>query len=100
MRLPFVPSSHGLLRALDSKSKVAPDVDSGLSFAKAAHFDAILVEFNLRSERRAHPRTGNGLQLIRKLRAMDIITPVLMLTAMEGELYETASLDAGADDLF
>ena len=77
---------------------IAPTVESGLSRAEAAQFDAILVEFNVRSKRRAHPRTGNGLQVVRQLRASDVIGPVLMFTAMEGELYETASLDAGADD--
>ena len=66
--------------------------------AQAARFDAILVEFNLRSEHRAHPRTGNGLQVVRQLRALEIKVPILIFTAMKGELYETASLDAGADD--
>jgi DNA-binding response OmpR family regulator len=86
------------LEGLGFKVEVAPDVESGLLCAEAAQFDAILVEFNLRSKRRAHPRTGNGLQLVRQLRALDVITPVLIFTAMEGELYETASLKAGADD--
>jgi DNA-binding response OmpR family regulator len=86
------------LEGLGFKVGVAPDVESGLSCAEAAQFDAILVEFNLRSERHSHPRTGNGLQLVRQLRALDVIAPVLMFTAMEGELYETASLNAGADD--
>jgi DNA-binding response OmpR family regulator len=66
--------------------------------ASTAQFDAILVEFNLRSERSAHPRTGNGLQVIRQLRASEITAPILMFTVMKGELYETASLDAGEDD--
>jgi DNA-binding response OmpR family regulator len=86
------------LEGLGFKVEVAPDVESGLSCAEGAQFDAILLEFNLRSKRRAHPRTGNGLQLVRQLRALDANTPVLMFTAMEGELYETASLNAGADD--
>ena len=86
------------LKGLGFEVEVAPDVESGLSSAEAARFDAILVEFNLRSERRSHPRAGNGLQLVRQLRALDLNTPVLMFTAMEGELYETASFDAGADD--
>jgi DNA-binding response OmpR family regulator len=86
------------LEGLGFEVEVAPDVESGLSRAEAAQFDAILVEFNLRSKRRAHPRTGNGLQLVRQLRALDANTPVLMFTAMEGEPYETASLNAGADD--
>jgi DNA-binding response OmpR family regulator len=86
------------LEGLGFEVEVAPNVESGLSCAEAAQFDAILVEINLRSERRAHPRAGNGLQLVRQLRALDVNTPVLMFTAMEGELYETASLNAGADD--
>jgi len=86
------------LNGLGFKVEVAPTVESGFSCAEAAQFDAILVEFNIRSESRAHPRTGNGLQLVRQLRASDVYTPVLMFTAMEGEVYETASLDAGADD--
>ena len=86
------------LEGLGFEVEVAPDVESGLSCAEAAQFDAILVEFNLRSKRRAHPRTGNGVQLVRQLRASDVNTPVLMFTAMEGELYEVASFNAGADD--
>jgi len=86
------------LVGLGFKVEVAPSVESGLSCAGTAQFDAILVEFNLRSERRPLPRAGNGLQLVRQLRDMGVITPVLMFTAMEGELYETASLNAGADD--
>jgi DNA-binding response OmpR family regulator len=86
------------LKGLGFEVAVAPDVESGLSCAESARFDAILVEFNLRSERRALPRAGNGLQLVRQLRASDIIAPVLMFTAMEGELYEATSFNAGADD--
>jgi DNA-binding response OmpR family regulator len=86
------------LEGLGFEVEVAPTVESGLSRAETAQFDAILVEFNLRSERHAHPRTGNGLQVVRQLRALEITTPILMFTAMKGELYETASLDAGADD--
>jgi two-component system OmpR family response regulator len=86
------------LEGLGFKVEVADTVESGLSCAEASRFDAILVEFNLRSKRRAHPRTGNGLQLVRQLRALEVTAPVLMFTAMVGEFYETASFDAGADD--
>jgi DNA-binding response OmpR family regulator len=77
---------------------VAPTVESRLSRAEAARFDAILVEFNVRTERGAYPRSGNGLKVIRQLRVLGVSAPVLMFTSMEGEFYETASLDAGADD--
>ena len=86
------------LEGLGFKVEVAPTVESGLSRAETARFDAILVEFNVRSERGVHPKSGNGLKVIRQLRALDIPVPVLMFTAMEGEFYETASLEAGADD--
>jgi DNA-binding response OmpR family regulator len=86
------------LEGLGFEVGLAPTVESDLSCVKAGQFDAILVEFNLRSERRAHSRSGNGLQVIRQLRALEVTAPVLMFTAMKGELYETASLDAGADD--
>jgi DNA-binding response OmpR family regulator len=86
------------LEGLGFEVELAPTVESGLFCAEARQFDAILVEFNLRSERRAHPRSGNGLQLVRQLRSLEVTAPILMFTAMKGKLYETASLDAGADD--
>jgi two-component system, OmpR family, response regulator len=86
------------LEGLGFKVEVAPTVESGLSRAGTTRFDAILMEFNVRSEREAHPRSGNGLKVVRQLRALDIPAPLLMFTAMEGEFYETASFDAGADD--
>jgi two-component system, OmpR family, response regulator len=85
------------LEGLGFKVEVASTVESGLSRAETARFDAILVEFNVRSERGAHPRSGNGLKVIRQLRALGIRAPVLMFTAMKGKFYETESLDAGAD---
>ena len=80
------------------KVEMAHSFESALNFIEEARFDAILVEFNLKSERAAHPRAGRGVQLVRQIRALGVNSPLLMLTVMEGELYETASLDAGADD--
>jgi DNA-binding response OmpR family regulator len=78
--------------------ETAHTVEAALDSTENAQFDAILLEFNLRSDLIAHPRTGNGLEVLRRLRTSHITTPVLMFTAMEGEPYETASLDAGADE--
>ena len=74
-------------------------VESALSLIQKKRLHAALLEFNLRSERHAHPRTGNGLQLICHLCDLEFKMPVLMFIAMEGQLYETASLDAGVDDI-
>ena len=86
------------LEGLGFEVEVAPTVESGLSRSEEAHFDAILVEFNLTSEWGAHPRTGGGVRLIRDLRKSGKRIPILVYTAMEGETYQAASLDAGADD--
>jgi two-component system OmpR family response regulator len=80
------------------KVEIAHSFESALEWCSKTPFDAILVEFNLRSERRTHPRVGKGIDLVRQMRAFDVAVPILMLTAMEGEWYETASFDAGADD--
>jgi DNA-binding response OmpR family regulator len=70
-------------------------------------FDLVMIEFDLSP----HPignavvepsksATGcwSGTGLIRELRAARVTAPILVHTMLEGELYETASLDAGADD--
>jgi DNA-binding response OmpR family regulator len=85
------------LEGLGFNVEVSLTAESGLSQAETARFDVILVEFNVRSER-GRSRSGNGLKVIRQLRALDIPAAVLMFTAMEGEFYETASLGAGADE--
>jgi two-component system, OmpR family, response regulator len=76
----------------------AHTLETALRSTRKTQFDAILLEFNLRSERRAHPTTGNSLKLVRQFRAMDVSVPVLIFTAMEGEPYESASFEAGADE--
>jgi DNA-binding response OmpR family regulator len=86
------------LRRFGFHVEAAHTVEAALRSVRRTQFDAILLEFNLKSERNAHPRTGNGLRLVHQLRTRKITSPVLVLTAMEGEPYETTSLDAGADD--
>src|ERR1039457_6518456 len=50
----------------------AHTLESALRSIRKAAFDAILLEFNLRSERRAHPTTGNSVKLVRQLRAIHV----------------------------
>jgi DNA-binding response OmpR family regulator len=86
------------LQELGYQVKVAHTFETALGSIRKARFDAILVEFNLRSECGAQPRTGGGIRLIQDLRKSGTTIPILVYTVMEGEIYETASLDAGADD--
>lgn len=66
------------------------DGETGLRLALAERFDLILLDINL-------PKM-NGLELCKRLRVTDEITPVLMLTALGMSDDIVTGLEAGADD--
>jgi DNA-binding response OmpR family regulator len=69
---------------------VALDGITGLWQAKEQAYDAIVLDIMLPGM--------NGYRVCAELRDAGIWTPVLMLTAKEGELDEAEALDTGADD--
>jgi two-component system, OmpR family, response regulator len=69
---------------------VARDGADGLALARGERFDLIVLDLRL-------PRL-NGFRFCKLLREGGDWTPVLVLTAMQGELDETAALEIGADD--
>jgi two-component system, OmpR family, response regulator len=87
-----------MLRRFRFRVETAGTLEKALRVLKSSRFEAILLEFNLRSKRKGHPRTGAGLEVVRRLRALGMMTPVLIFTAMEGEFYVEASLEAGANE--
>jgi two-component system OmpR family response regulator/two-component system copper resistance phosphate regulon response regulator CusR len=68
----------------------ARDGERGLELARTHKFDAIVLDILL-------PQT-NGLEVLRRLRAEGIQTPVLLLTALGSVDERVAGLKAGADD--
>jgi two-component system, OmpR family, response regulator len=62
----------------------------GLWMARENAYDAIVLDIML-------PGT-NGYRVCASLRAVGVWTPILMLTAKEGEWDEVEALDTGADD--
>src|SRR5438067_13488684 len=66
---------------------VALDGDEGLWLAKEAVYDAIVLDIMLPGQ--------NGFQVWSALRDANIWTPILMLTAKEGELAHAAALGTG-----
>lgn len=70
--------------------ETASDGLSGYLLARDEHFDAVVLDIML-------PEC-NGFQVCERLRADDVQTPILMLTAMDDELDEAEALDLGADD--
>jgi len=70
--------------------EVAHDGRSGLHRARESSFDVVVLDVMLPGL--------NGYEVCRTLRAEQDWTPVLMLTAKDGEYDETDAFDLGADD--
>ena len=68
----------------------AVDGEEGVWLASEQPYDAILLDIML-------PKL-NGFQVCAALRARGVWTPILMLTAKDGEHDEAEALDTGADD--
>jgi DNA-binding response OmpR family regulator len=80
-------------RGLDAEGftvDVAFDGENGLWLATEGSYDLILLDIMLPGR--------NGFLVCADLRARDIWTPIIMLTAKDGDLDEAEALDAGADD--
>lgn len=69
---------------------VAHDGVDGLWRAQEVAYDVIVLDLMLPGK--------NGFQVCRELRDGGVWTPILVLTAKDGELDETEALDTGADD--
>ncbi len=69
---------------------VAVDGDEGLSFVSKNVYDLIILDIMLPGI--------NGLELCKKIRQLDIHSPVLMLTAKDSVGDKVLGLDSGADD--
>src|ERR687896_2019293 len=97
MRILVVEDEKGLAAGLKKGLEadgfavdVALDGTDGLWMATEQTYDAIVLDIMLPGL--------NGYLLCSELRARDNWTPVLMLTAKDGELDEVEALDRGADD--
>jgi two-component system, OmpR family, response regulator len=85
--------ASGLKRGLEREGfavDVASDGAEGLWMAREGRYDAILLDILL-------PRM-NGFRVCAELRKSNVWTPILMLTAKDGDLDEAEALDTGADD--
>ena len=83
----------GLKRGLEAEGfavDIALDGDEGLWHAREQPYDAIVLDIMLPGM--------NGYRVCSTLRDDGNWTPILMLTAKDGEYDEAEALDAGADD--
>jgi DNA-binding response OmpR family regulator len=85
--------AEGLRRGLEAEgfaTDVAATGTDGLWMAREHPYDAIVLDIMLPGM--------NGYLVCRTLREEQVWTPILMLTAKDGELDEAEALDTGADD--
>ncbi|MFG1781494.1 response regulator transcription factor [Rhodococcus oryzae] len=69
---------------------VARDGFAGLEQAASGEFDVVVLDIMLPGM--------HGYQVLRELRAREVWTPVLMLSAKDGEYDQADAFDLGADD--
>ncbi|HKN51975.1 MAG TPA: response regulator transcription factor [Amycolatopsis sp.] len=77
------------LRAEDMDVVTAADGPSGLQLASTGSFDVVLLDIMLPGL--------SGYRVLERLRADGITTPVLMISAKDGEIDQADGLDLGAD---
>ena len=85
--------AHSLRDGLEEEGftvVLAHDGDEGFAVGSDPSIDVIVLDIML-------PKR-NGYRVCRDLRAAGVATPILMLTAKQGELDEAEALDTGADD--
>src|SRR5690348_11396473 len=69
---------------------VATDGETGFAAASGGAYDLVILDLGLPDV--------DGIEVCRRLRAADVSTPVLMLTARDEVEDRVIGLDAGADD--
>lgn len=86
--------AQAIKRGLEQESFSADmvhDGDSGLSYGLSGDYDAIILDWML-------PGSIDGMQVCEQLRAQNIKTPILMLTARDSVGAKVTGLNGGADD--
>ena len=78
------------LNDFDSILSTCTDGGEGLNLALSKPFDLIILDINL--------PTTDGLEICRTVRANQITTPIIMLTARADEIDKVVGLEVGADD--
>ncbi|ANC29606.1 Transcriptional regulatory protein TcrA [Isoptericola dokdonensis DS-3] len=69
---------------------VAPDGESGLTLALDGDHDVVVLDLMLPGR--------SGIEILREMRAEEVWTPVLVLSAKDSDADVTRGLDVGADD--
>ena len=88
--LPIANAVRAMLEARKFAVDVATDGIAGLDYLMRETYDAAVVDVVLPGK--------TGFEIVREARAVDVHTPVLMLTARDAVEARVRGLDSGADD--
>lgn len=98
MRILIIEDEHKIARALKKALEqesyavdVAYDGDDGYAMATTEPYDAMIID-------RMLPGEYDGLSILKHLRAKQVHTPILFLTALDSISQRAEGLDSGADD--
>ncbi|MEM6964380.1 MAG: response regulator transcription factor [Bacteroidota bacterium] len=78
------------LKDMDCQLTKAYEGNTGLDIALSEEFDLIILDVMLPGK--------DGLEICRQLRAKEVVSPILMLTAKSEEIDKILGLEFGADD--
>jgi DNA-binding response OmpR family regulator len=78
------------IAGLDCTAKTAVSEATALALFEAEPFDVVLLDYHL-SE-------GNGLGCLRRLRRLDAVVPIIVVSGLAAPTIAADLLDAGADD--
>jgi two-component system, OmpR family, alkaline phosphatase synthesis response regulator PhoP len=78
------------LRLAGHSPSTAADGEIALREIAASDFDLVLLDINLPKK--------NGLEVLEAVRGQDMLVPVIVLSARDGEFDKVAALRLGADD--
>jgi two-component system, OmpR family, response regulator len=87
------PIARDVVQALSEAGYIAEtcgDGEEAWFLAETENYDAIVLDLGL-------PRL-DGISVLKKLRAAQVLTPVLVLTARSAWMEKVEGIDAGADD--
>lgn len=97
MKVLFIEDEEKMVRAITTglqdagiEVEYAYDGETGLHAIKSNEYDVIITDIIMPGM--------NGLELLRKIRKLEIRTPVLLLSALVGTETKVEGLDIGADD--
>jgi FixJ family two-component response regulator len=84
-------SLTGLMRSMGYRTESFPSADALLTSSNLTLFESMIVDVQMPGM--------NGLDLVRKLRELHVVTPVILITALPDRQLDNEAISVGAQSL-